>query len=342
MSTLGSTLALTALLLAGCSHETAGPPPPPPVDWRALSTSGDGSAQRNPPTARERDVADAYVTALASPGLGQLGTRLHPAADGSFAGSPAVHGREQVVSLHELLFGAFDQRTVIATRVLRTATAQAIEWTMTGTQTRDWMRVPPTHRPVAFKGVTLLWTNDDGTIVDAHIYFDVALVETELGAGPKELVSPSIPRDTAPRVRLEQTGSPVEMSNVATMRASLDALETKDEAAYLASMTEDVEIYTLERGDPMRGRAGAAAYYTAMDHTIGQLDTTITHVWGIASFVVVEYSIAGLQLGPVGWVPFVRDRVLGLHVVDVAEFRDGRIARIWRYDNPLEITADNP
>jgi hypothetical protein len=38
----------------------------------------------------------------------------------------------------------------------------------------------------------------------------------------------------------------------------------------------------------------------------------------------------------------MRDRVLGLHIVDVAELRDGRIARIWRYDNPQEIAADNP
>jgi ketosteroid isomerase-like protein len=341
MSTRGSTIALTALLLAGCSHEAVGPPPPPPVDWRALSTSGAASAPKTPLTARERDVADAYVAALASPGLAQLGARLHPNVEGSFAGSQAVHGRDQVVSLHEFLFGAFDQRTVIATRVLRTKTAQAIEWTMTGTQIRDWMRVPPTHEPVAFKGVTLLWTHDDGTIVDVHIYFDVAVVKAELGAGPKELVSPPIPRDTVLRVRLEQTDSPVEMSNVATMRASLDALEAKDETAYLASMTDAVEIYTLERGDPMRGRSGAGAYYAAMDHAIGQLDTTITHVWGIASFVVVEYSIAGVQLGPVGWVPLRRERVLGLHIVDVAELRDGRIGRIWRFDNPQEIAADN-
>jgi ketosteroid isomerase-like protein len=337
----GSAIALTALLLAGCSHQAVGPPPPPPVDWYALSTSGAASAPQNAPTAWERDMADAYVTALASPGLAQLGARLHPNAEGSFSGSQAVHGRDQVVSLHELVFGAFDQRTVIATCVLRTAAAQAIEWTMTGTQIRDWMGVPPTHRPVAFKGVTLLWTHDDGTIVDAHIYFDVAVVKAELGAGPKELVSPPISRDTAPRVRLAQTGSPVEMSNVATMRASLDAVEAKDEAAYLASMTDDVEIYTLERGDPMRGRAGAGAYYAAMDHAIGQLDTSIAHVWGIERFVVVEYSIAGIQLGPVGWVPVMRDRVLGLHIVDVAELRDGRIARIWRYDNPQEIAADN-
>ena len=92
----------------------------------------------------------------------------------------------------------------------------------------------------------------------------------------------------------------------------------------------------------MRGRAGAGTYYSAMDQAIGQLDTTISHVWGIASFVVVEYSIAGLQLGPIGWVPFRRDHVVGLHVVDVDELRDGRIARIWRYDNPQEIATDNP
>jgi hypothetical protein len=92
----------------------------------------------------------------------------------------------------------------------------------------------------------------------------------------------------------------------------------------------------------MRGWDTARKYYDAMNRMIGQLETRIDNAWGIQSFVVGEYAISGLQLGPIAFVPMVRDRVVQLHIVDVAELRDGRIARIWRYDNPSEIASDVP
>lgn len=176
------------IAIGACSPETVGRPPGPPVDWRSFAaTTGAGSSERVP-TARERDVADAYLAALASPKLAQLVSRLDKDAQGCFSGRQGVVGRQQVVALHELLFGAFDNRRFAPSRVLATANAQAIEWTMTGLQARDWMEVAATQRPVAFNGITLLWTNDDGTIHDAHVYFDVAVVKGQLGSGPRELL----------------------------------------------------------------------------------------------------------------------------------------------------------
>lgn len=82
--------------------------------------------------------------------------------------------------------------------------------------------------------------------------------------------------------------------------------------------------------------------FESMHRAIGDLDTTIRNAWGIASFVVVEYSIAGVQLASIDWVPLRPDHVVKLHTVDVAELRDGRIARIRRYDNVGEIAEDLP
>jgi hypothetical protein len=56
-----------------------------------------------------------------------------------------------------------------------------VEWTLTGTQARDWMGVPATHKSAGVKGLTLLWTKDDGSIIDVHVYFDVAAVQAQLG-----------------------------------------------------------------------------------------------------------------------------------------------------------------
>ena len=56
----------------------------------------------------------------------------------------------------------------------------------------------------------------------------------------------------------------------------------------------------------------------------------------------MEYSITGEQLAPIGWVPLQRDRVVRLHAVDVNEVRNAKIARVWRYDNPAEMTTPGP
>jgi hypothetical protein len=121
------------------------------------------------------------------------------------------------------------------------------------------------------------------------------------------------------------------------VKAALDALENNNEAAYVASMTDDVDVSTLERASPARGKADARTYYKTMHKTIGQLDTTVMGAWGVGQFAIVEYSIAGEQLGPIMWIPAQRDRVVRWELVDVCEIHDGKIARIWRYDNPIQI-----
>ncbi|MGA2447278.1 MAG: nuclear transport factor 2 family protein [Polyangiaceae bacterium] len=342
MSIARRSLVATCVLVVACSGATLASPPSPPVDWRSISVAGSRTRPTSPPTDRERRVAEAYAAALMSPGLCDLQPRLAEGSSGSFCGSGEVQGRDQVAGMHELLFGAFDNRKFGVTRVLRTASAQALEWTMTGIQARDWMRVAATHRPVAFAGITLVWTRDDGAITDIHVYFDTAVVKGQLGAGPQALRTLPRIRPAVAELRSEQTDSPIEMENVAAVRSELDALESSDEIAYLSSMANDIEVVTPERSEPMRGKVTVRGYFESMHRAIGDLDTTIRNAWGIASFVVVEYSIAGVQLASIDWVPLRPDHVVKLHTVDVAELRDGRIARIRRYDNVGEIAEDLP
>jgi ketosteroid isomerase-like protein len=333
-------VALLAGLLVGCSSETVAQPPPPPVNWNALHVQPTVDAGADIVSAKERALPDAYAAALSSQGFAQLGPLLDDEAHFASPGMDDARGRSAVVHAHEILLGSFDQRRLSVGRVWRTPSEQTIEWTFSGTQERDWLGVPATHRAATFKGLTLLWTKDDGSIVDVHLYVDVAVVKAQLGVGPKDLLAlqPPLPGGGAPQV-FEQVGSAEEKANVAAIRASLDALEKNDEAAYSGAMTEDVEVHTPERAQPFRGRDGAKAYFKAMHKAIGQLDTTVDGIWGVGQFVVVEYSVAGEQIGPLGWIAPQRDKVIRLQVADVDEMRDGKIARVWRYDNPAQIAA---
>jgi ketosteroid isomerase-like protein len=335
---LFSSLALPCVL--ACSSENAGAPPPSPVDWHAFDVPHGPIAAPPGPTLKERAIAEAYTAALGSTDLASLTPHLAVGVRFAYPGVPDGRGREGVVQAHQTLFGAFDKRAMAMTRLWRGDSLQAVEWTMTGVQAKEWMGVAATNRPVAFRGLTLLFTNDDGTIADIHVYFDAAVVKAQLGAGPKELAGlpPATAPTGAPQI-FEATHSADEARDLTAARATLDALEKNDEAAYVATMTDDVVVETLERAQPMRGREDLKAYFRAMHKAIGQLDTTLDNSLSAGRFAVAEYFVAGEQLGALGWIPAQRDKVLRLQVVDVMEIRDGKVAHVWRYDNPAQITS---
>jgi ketosteroid isomerase-like protein len=341
-----SAVLLPLVLVTACSSDAVSPPPKPPIgSLTPVQASGPGA---DTVTAKERALPDLYVKALSSPpgDGGALFSELAPLLNPDMAGfsSPGmspVHDPAAIVAAHDKLFGAFDDRKMTLTRVWRTPSEQTIEWTMTGTQTREWKGVAPTRKPVAFKGVTLMWTKDDGSILDVHVYFDVTLVKAQLGTSPKGVDLAGLPLPTTPPARQEfdqaQPASADEEKNVAVVKAALDALENNSESGYVGAMADDVEVNTLERATPARGKADAKTYYKTMHKAIGQLDTTVIAAWGVGKFAIVEYSIAGEQLGPIMWIPAQRDRVVRWELVDICEIRDGKIARIWRYDNPGQI-----
>jgi len=337
-------LGVAGLLLGACSSDNAASPPPAPVDWRAFDLPRHFDAGATGVTVSERQVAEQYAATLASPGFAALGPKLDSDAHFQFPGAPDARARDGVVQAHEKLLGAFDKRAVTVSRVWRTPNEQTVEWTLTGVQTKDWMGVAPTQKPVVIRGISLLWTKDDGTITDVHVVFDAALVKAQLGVGPKDLLGlppPAVPSG-APQV-FDQGSTPEEAGNVAIARGWLDALESGNEAAYLGAATDDVTVETSERFQSVHGRDDLRAYFKMLRKAIGQLDTTVDNAWGVGPYVILEYTVAGEQLGPLGWVQPQRDKVFRLDKISVAELSGGKISHVWKYDNLGQVlSGSNP
>ncbi len=343
------TMAL-ALLMAGCPSETVAPPPAPPVNWQSLEPSGKRSAVLPGPTENESAAAGTYARTFAAPAFAGLATQLDDDARFTFPGLGDIHGRDAIVRAHERLLGALDQRRMRIRRVWRTRGEQTIEWELTGIQAREWMGINASEKSVTVKGVALLWLKDDGTITDLHLYFDLAAIKAQLGAGPatqgnvagQAAVNPIDAESTSPPQIFDQDLAPAERNGVALAKASLDALEGNNLTAYLGALADDVEIDTLERTQPSRGKGAATAYFKSMRKAIGQLDTTVTDAWGVGAFAILEYTIAGEQLGPLGSISAQRDKTVVLHIVDIVEISAEKIVHIWRYDNPTEIAVTPP
>ena len=338
----GSMLLLAALAPA-CSSDSVAKWPEPPVHWMQQVAAAPAASPVTP-TAQERGLAEAYVKALAAPDFDALGSMLEEQAHFAFRGR-TTHGRDRVLKGHAEMFGAFDQRKFVATRIWLTDSthpldAQTFEWTMTGVQTRDFLGVPATHKPVVIKGITLLWTTDNGVISDLHVYFDEELVKAQLGVGPAELQKLPVPAvdTTAPQI-LERAGTSEEAANAKLMRTMVQALEDNKEAVFLSLMADDVQFCTMDHAEPGIGKKAASDYFRAMRRSIRLLDTVIENAWGVQSFAVAEYAITGLQYAPFPRVAFAEGRPLHTQFADVAEIHDGRIARIWRYDDPIGFAA---
>lgn len=333
---------MVAMLLVGCTSAAVVSPPAPPVDWQAFDARRTVDAGPGGPTAKERAAAEAYVGALSSRNLEALGPMLDSGAHFMFPGFGGARGREAVVRAHQALFGAFEDRQLDVSRVWRTDDAQMIEWTFRGVLERPFGRIAPTHEPSRFRGLTLLWTNDDGAITDIHTYFDESAIgdRSDAGAAGGEAEAPAAQADGGDGPQFfERSGSLTERLDLECVRSSLDALEQNRDADYVSSATDDVELFPGGREKALRGKDALLGYVRALHKSIRQLDTTIENVWAIADFVIVEYEMAGEQVGPIGGVP-ADGRVVSLHVADVVQLTSGRMNRIWRYDDPAELRPD--
>jgi hypothetical protein len=336
-------LVLLAAFAQACSSETVAMWPPPPVHFMA----GPGVASTSSPvtpTDKERGLADAYLKALSSPGFVGLDSIVDE--QGRIAlGARNTHGRERVLKVHEDAFGAFDQRHFFTNRVWLTDSthpldAQAFEWTMTGVQARVWLGIAPTLKPVVIKGLTLIWTNDDGIISDLHVYFDEGMVRAQLGSGPPELQKLPLPSaDAGTHEVFERTGTAEENANVGVARAMIQALEADKESDFMSTLDDNVQVFTSDHAEPTRGKNAARQYFRTLRGSIHHLDTVVENAWGTGSFAVVEYAITGLQQAPLPRVTFAADRPLHTQFVDIAELKGGRMVRIWRYSDPIAFAT---
>lgn len=319
-----------AAVLVACSSERVDPPPAVPVNWSSLDRPHVIATRA--PTSKERATAEAYVTALGAPQLSALAPLFDDLGHVAF-GRKDARGREKVTAFHEQLFGAFDQRKTTVTRIWRTDETQTVEWTLSGVHTREWLGIAPTQRPVAIRGITLLWTRDDGTLTDAHLFFNVAAIKAQLGVGPKDLQerAAALQQTSVQAPPVEQEGSAAEQRQKQVVREELDALEQAKEPEYLERFTDDVAVDSLVVPQ-LHGKDALKAYYRGIRHAIGQLDTAIENIWAIGSFVVVEYTISGEQVAPFGAVPTTSEHSLRLYVADVIQFQGEKIAHVWRYD----------
>jgi ketosteroid isomerase-like protein len=327
-------LVALAAVVAACEPETVPRPERPPANYASLTDQPSQGSGALVATARERGIAAAYLAALSDPAFTGLDALLDEDAHFVVSGNEHdAHGRSDILAAHKGAFDALASRTFAAHRVLLTDRTQSIEWTLTGTGKNG--------KKVGVDGVALAVTKDDGTVSDLQLYFDEGIMRAQLGVIQQPqlaaLAMPVMPTGSATVV--EQAHGSDEARNGQIVSDWLDPGLEKDEGRYAAAMTDDVVFETRE-APPLRGKPAAIAGFDRWHQAIGNLDVQVLPPLLVAgNFVEVEYRLVGAMRGRVAFVPPLGG-LITLYDVAVVEMRGGKIAHVWRYDNPAQILPD--
>jgi predicted ester cyclase len=349
--------AMFALVACGaaCGSSDVERPPPPPVDPRIYQQPATRAAVvHKTPFETERESLDAFGRAFAAADAGALSSLFDADADMSYPGMPDATDRNELLASMSQLFGSFTSRKYAASRIWMSGEAAIVEWSMTAAQTGDFLGIKATGKEVGLRGVTLYWFNLSGLINDMHVYFDAGATVAQLGgalpclekpsgAGPKgcktPIEGPPVVLAASPQVFVAAGGSEEEKADLHALNASFDALEAKNENEYLAPFADDVDVFRLDRPAPERGKEDRRKFARTVARAFSSLAQNPINAWGIGAYAIEEYTITGVNSGPIAGIQ-PTGHAVRLHVVDIAEMTGGKIVHLYTFGNSLELFAE--
>jgi ketosteroid isomerase-like protein len=330
------------LVLSACGSAEVEQPGPAPVDPRLFQDAAPRAVvhvKTGEEVARaERDTVAAVMAGYAQDGFKAAIPLMDPEGNLSFPGLSEATDRDGDIKALADLFGAFSSRAFTLGRYWQPPHVVVVEWTMTGIHAHDWMGVQATQKPVTVKGLGMFWIDQAGLVADTHLFFDAGAILAQLGAAPKGVEAFLPAAGPASTDVVLATGAESEKQNVAMVNASWDAFEARNEAGYLASIADDIEVFRLDRAAPERGKAERKRFFKWAGG-ISSLSQTPHNAWGVGSFVVEEYSVTGVHAGKLTDAS-ASGHALRLHYADIDEIKDGKIVRTWTYGNSLELYAE--
>src|SRR5262249_31482433 len=138
----------------------------------------------------------------------------------------------------------------------------AVEWVCNAKHTGNFQGIPATNKNTGLQGLWIGWYNNDGLVKEAHNYFDVGTLMSQLGVSKQKARGiPTVPAE--PQV-LVSKGTPEEEKNLDVVKAGNAALDAKKEGDWLATMTETPEWDDMTTPDTIKGRDGAKKWLKAM------------------------------------------------------------------------------
>jgi steroid delta-isomerase-like uncharacterized protein/uncharacterized protein (TIGR02246 family) len=193
----------------------------------------------------------------------------------------------------------------------------------------------PGGQSMGHEGLLFYRFQTSGLVEDERRYLDSLTPMAQLGAlGPVPVRAlPALPG------RLQAVaaeGSPREARNADLVKATLSALDSGKEAAFLAGFAEEAALDDMTQARPVAGRANVKAWFDGWRSALPDARSQVTTLLGAGEHVLAETVVRGTLAGPLGRVSATGREVV-LHRAVLARIEDGKIARLSLFMNGREL-----
>jgi steroid delta-isomerase-like uncharacterized protein len=245
-------------------------------------------------------------------------------------GAAPLAGRAQIAAAMQNVFDTFSSFKAAPSRVLVKADQVAIEWSMTGTHSGDFLGVKATEKPIGVAGLTVLtFDADAGLTKEAHVYFDEATLLSQIGAS-KAKARAIPPLSSSPEWHTS-AGTPEEGRSEAVWKRALAAIEQKNEEDYIAVHQDDVGYDDMTQPYGMRGQSEARKWLKEFGAQFVDAKLEATSVSAVEDYVVSELVIRATHKAT--------KKPIVLRSASVVQMKDGKIAHGWSYGDGRELSS---
>lgn len=250
------------------------------------------------------------------------------------AGLSEVDGRAAAQTNMQEWFDTFSGIRVGFRRVWMLGDVVVAEWVLNGTYTGDFFGAKGQNQQIGHVGLSLLWFDANGQVKEEHRYGDLGTVAQQVASKGPPPPQPQIP--ATPQI-FPPADPAASAKSVEIAKSLYSAIETKNEADFLAKLTDDI-TYEGHLGQ-VTNKADAKVFFENLVKAFPDAKFTVTNAWGSGEWAVVEYVLTGTNKSSILGLK-ATNRPVAIHAVDVMKMNAERVARASTYSNGLELMTE--
>lgn len=253
------------------------------------------------------------------------------------AGLNEVNGRSSIEQNMAEWFETFKDVKLGFSRVWVNKEVLVLEWVINGKHHGELFGVKGTEQAIGHYGFSIVTMTPEGKVASEHRYGELGTVMTQVGvAGAKAKSRPIPPIPSAPET-MTSTGTADEAKNVEVAKNVLASLEPgRNEAEFTNLLADDVEQDGLFHLEMSKGKDGAKRFYRAFTTAFPDAKFEITKAFAVGEYAIAESVLRGTHKGVLGTIQPTK-KPISIHLVDVFKIKDGKVVRVWTYQNSLEM-----
>ena len=291
-----------------------------------------GAAQR--PPAQEDRMQDRQPAAIAemmdavnAGDAHRYALRYAPDAVIVIHGSVVLNGRDAIERYEVELLREFPGARLALHSMWQAGRSAVVRYAVTG--------IASGGRPMGHEGLLFYRFDSSGLVQEEHRYLDSLTPMAQmglLGAGPVRPL-PTLPDGLKVH---EAEGSAREKENVALATASLAALDSKSEDAFLRGFVDAAALDDLTEPAPSLGKRNVKAWFENWTAAVPDARWEVATILGVGEYVLVECVVRGTLKGRLGRLA-PSDRGFAVHRAAIFQVERGSLATLSLFMNGKEL-----